>query len=219
MGNGAGVSENPPGGYETMATTDELQKREKSRRVWRLNKREGVPVLEALDAVGISKDVYYRLKNQYEEKWANEIVTAEGLEEKLEELDRRADELEGKIEERDEDVSSVYRKIKSIRAEKGFYDQIKRMEDEMIRVKNLLQDNDIDLSQVEGDREERRERPEIKEIHEYLDKLNEQTNKLYEQMKEIEEKQEELQDDVDTVRNVQLNNKDRSGESWLSRLF
>lgn len=211
MGNGAGILESPLGGYETMATTDELQKREKSRRVWRLNKREGVPVLEALDAVGISKDVYYRVKNQYEEKWENEIVTAEGLEEKLEELDRRADELEEKIEERDDDVSSVYGKIQNIRAEEQFYDRVKRMEEEMIAVKNLLQDTDIDLSQVEGDKKERRERSEIEELREYLKELNKQTNKLYKQMKEIEDKQEELEGKVRSVRTAQPNNKEESG--------
>jgi len=203
-----------------MATTDELQKREKSRRVWRLNKREGVPVLEALDAVGISKDVYYRLKNQYEEKWANEIVTAEGLEEKLEELDRRATELEGKIEERDEDVSSVYNKIKSITYEKNIYEDVERMRNEMAVIKSILEENDVDLSDFDDKEADPRERPEIKEIHEYLDELNEQTNKLYRQMKEIEDNQEELEDKVRSVRDVQLNRKDRSsGESWLSRLF
>lgn len=204
-----------------MATTDKLQKREKSRRVWRLNKREGVPVLEALEAVDISKDVYYRLKNQYEEKWQNEIITAEGLENKLQELDRRAEELEEKIEDRDEDVQTVYSKIGEIKQEKRFYDSVRQMEEEMSRVRYLLKENDVDLSEMGDGEEEMEERPEIKEIHKDLDELNKRTGELNSQLEEIKETQESMKDKVDFLWSVRDDRRESNSdsESLLSQLL
>jgi DNA repair ATPase RecN len=204
-----------------MATTDKLQKREKSRRVWRLNKREGVPVLEALEAVDISKDVYYRLKNQYEEKWQNEIITAEGLENKLQELDRRAEELEEKIEDRDEGVQTVYNKINEIKQEKRFYDSVRQMEEEMSRVRYLLKENDVDLSEVGDGEEEMEERPEIKEIHNDLDELNKRTGELNSQLEEIKETQESMKDKVEFLWSVRDDRRESNSdsESLLSQLL
>lgn len=74
----------------------EMVKREKARRVWRLNKKEGVPVLDALETADISKDVYYRIKDKYEEEWEEEILTVEQIQKQLSELSENLETLENR---------------------------------------------------------------------------------------------------------------------------
>lgn len=63
-----------------------LEKREEARRVWRLNKKESIPVLEALETADISKDTYYQYKNEYESDWEDQLLSAKDVEKRLERL-------------------------------------------------------------------------------------------------------------------------------------
>jgi len=129
-----------------MATTDEIQKREKSRRVWRLNKKEGIPVMEALDSVGISKDVYYRQKNEHEDEWENEITTAEGLEDKLQELQRKTERFEDTLNSYKEEAEEAQSKAAELEMEENWYSRVGDMQDKMIRIEHILNDEDVDIS-------------------------------------------------------------------------
>jgi len=169
-----------------MATTDEIQKREKSRRVWRLNKKEGIPVMEALDSVGISKDVYYRQKNEHEDTWQNEITTAEGLEDKLQELQRKTERFEDTLSRYQEEAEEAQSKAAELTMEENWYQRVGDMQDKMLRIENILLDDDIDISQdLKHDLDELEEEAENLDI------------RLYEYRDEVEEVKEELEE-IDT---------------------
>jgi len=89
--------------------TDNIAKREEARQVWRLNQKEGVPVLEALETANISKDTYYSYKNEYEDEWEDQLLTVQEIDEELEKLSdelsdirEMADKVEGRLEGVDE---------------------------------------------------------------------------------------------------------------------
>lgn len=87
--------------------TDNIAKREQARQVWRLNKKEDIPVLEALQTANISKDTYYEYKREYESDWENQLLTVQEVEERLDELsDQLSDmrELADTVEDQVEDV-------------------------------------------------------------------------------------------------------------------
>jgi chromosome segregation ATPase len=87
----------------------EIAKKEKARRVWRLNKKEGVPVLEALETVDISKDVYYRIKGDWEDEWEEEILTVEQIQKRLAEVDEKLEKREKKLEQLEDRILEARR--------------------------------------------------------------------------------------------------------------
>jgi len=96
--------------------TQNVAKMEQARRVWRLNKKEGVPVLEALETAEISKDTYYEYKRKYESDWESQLLTVQEVEERLEELSDELNDLtdyagtvEEKLEEADDTAEIVDR--------------------------------------------------------------------------------------------------------------
>ena len=105
-GNGPPVFRKESGGPRTGNMT-EVAKKEKARRVWRLNKKEGVPVLEALETVDISKDVNYRIKDDWEEEWEEEILTVEQIQKRLAELDEKLEKRENKLQQLEERVQKA----------------------------------------------------------------------------------------------------------------
>jgi chromosome segregation ATPase len=188
-----------------MATTDKLQKREKSRRVWRLNKKEGIPVMEALDSVGISKDVYYRFKNEHEDEWENEITTAEELEDKLQELKRKTNNFDDRLEEWRDEAQEAQRKAGELDMAENWYAQVKDIQDKMISIENLLVDegvevpthirselNDLEeqVSQVDGRVNEYLKQAE--EAREFMEEL-EAEQEWYEKVEDIEDKMEDIE--------------------------
>lgn len=179
-----------------MATTDKLQKREKSRRVWRLNKKEGIPVMEALDSVGISKDVYYRIKNENEDKWQNEIITADELENKLEELQERVGEFEDNLSEFEERADKMESRAQSLSFEANYYERVNDMEDRMIGIENLLERADIDLDDVDDMEGVSGHERDIEEIKEYLQQFNQSIQTLDERVNDIAQSQEKLESKV-----------------------
>jgi prefoldin subunit 5 len=179
-----------------MATTDKLQKREKSRRVWRLNKKEGIPVMEALDSVGISKDVYYRIKNENEDKWQNEIITADELENKLEELQERVGEFEDNLSEFEERADKMESRAQSLSLEANYYERVNDMEDRMIGIENLLERADIDLDDVDDMEGVSGHERDIEEIKEYLQQFNQSIQTLDERVNDIAQSQEKLESKV-----------------------
>jgi DNA repair exonuclease SbcCD ATPase subunit len=179
-----------------MATTDKLQKREKSRRVWRLNKKEGIPVMEALDSVGISKDVYYRIKNENEDKWQNEIITADELENKLEELQERVGEFEDNLSEFEERADKMESRAQSLSLEANYYERVNDMEDRMIGIENLLERADIDLDDVDDMEGVSGHERDIEEIKEYLQQFNQSIQTLDDRVNDIAQSQEKLESKV-----------------------
>ena len=179
-----------------MATTDKLQKREKSRRVWRLNKKEGIPVMEALDSVGISKDVYYRIKNENEDKWQNEIITADELENKLEELQERVGEFESQLSEFEERADKMESRAQSLSFEANYYERVNDMEDRMIGIENLLERADIDLDDVDDMEGVSGHERDIEEIKEYLQQFNQSIQTLDDRVNDIAQSQEKLESKV-----------------------
>jgi len=163
----------------------EIAKKEKARRVWRLNKKEGIPVLEALETVDISKDVYYRIKDEYEEKWENEILTVEQIqkrlrevtetlekrEKKLEQVEERmyearrmAGEIEGavvaeqQVSEHDRELEELRERVETLEAEGGL-GQGPSLKQVMRKVRKLERQNlDGRVSTLEGDIEDVRGR-------------------------------------------------------------
>ena len=104
-----------PGPTERM--TDNIAKREEARQVWRLNKKEGVPVLEALETANISKDTYYSYKGEYEDEWENQLLTVQEIDERVEKLsDELSDirEMADKVEGRLEGVDEIGQKMERI---------------------------------------------------------------------------------------------------------
>lgn len=87
----------------------EIAKKEKARRVWRLNKKEGIPVLEALETVDISKDVYYRIKGNWEDKWEEEILTVEQIQKRLAEVDEKLEKREKKLKQLEDRILDARR--------------------------------------------------------------------------------------------------------------
>lgn len=179
-----------------MATTDKLQKREKSRRVWRLNKKEGIPVMEALDSVGISKDVYYRIKNENEDKWQNEIITADELENKLEELQERVGEFESQLSEFEDRADEMESRAQSLALEANWYERVGDMEDRMIGIENLLERADIDLDDVDDMEGVSGHERDIEEIKEYLQQFNQSIQTLDDRVNDIAQSQEKLESKV-----------------------
>lgn len=179
-----------------MATTDKLQKREKSRRVWRLNKKEGIPVMEALDSVGISKDVYYRIKNENEDKWQNEIITADELENKLEELQERVGKFEDNLSEFEDRADKMESRAESLSFEANYYERVNDMEDRMIGIENLLERADIDLDDVDDMEGVSGHERDIEEIKEYLQQFNQSIQTLDDRVNDIAQSQEKLESKV-----------------------
>lgn len=102
---------------EQKMTGQNLANREEARRVWRLNKKEGIPVLEALETANISKETYYSYKREHESDWENQLLSAKDLENRLEELseelvDLREDaELVGERLDRAEDMTDAVKQV------------------------------------------------------------------------------------------------------------
>ena len=188
-----------------MATTDELQKREKSRRVWRLNKKEGIPVMEALDSVGISKDVYYRMKNEHEETWKNEITTAEELEDKLEELKRETRRFDDQLEQYREEAQEAKSMASDLEMEENWYSRVGDLCDKMISIEHLLRDEGVDVSlELQDELEDMREavtsldgrvseiREESEEAREFLREFEKERD-WYDTVEDIEDKMDRIE--------------------------
>jgi DNA repair exonuclease SbcCD ATPase subunit len=178
-----------------MATTDKLQKREKSRRVWRLNKKEGIPVMEALDSVGISKDVYYRIKNEHEDTWENEITTAEELEDKLEELKRKTEGFERRLEGWREEAEEAKEYADDLSLEKNWYQEVQDNQDKMIKIENLLQKKGLDITDVDMETFQQLQE-HYERLEGFADDLEAQIDSLENRMDEIEENQQKLENKV-----------------------
>ena len=174
-----------------MATTDKLQKREKSRRVWRLNKKEGIPVMEALDSVGISKDVYYRIKNEHEDTWENEITTAEELEDKLEELKRKTEGFERRLEDWREKAEEAKEYADDLSLEKNWYQEVQDNQDKMIKIENLLQKKGLDITDVDMETFEQLQE-HYQRLEELADDLEARLGRLERRMDDIEDGQEKM---------------------------
>lgn len=174
-----------------MATTDKLQKREKSRRVWRLNKKEGIPVMEALDSVGISKDVYYRIKNEHEDTWENEITTAEELEDKLEELKRKTEGFERRLEDWREEAEEAKEYADDLSLEKNWYQEVQDNQDKMIKIENLLQKKGLDITDVDMETFEQLQE-HYQRLEELADDLEARLGRLERRMDDIEDGQEKM---------------------------
>lgn len=56
-------------------------------------------MLDALETVDLSKDVYYRIKNEREEKWEEEILTVEQIQKRLSEQAETLEKLENRTEQ------------------------------------------------------------------------------------------------------------------------
>lgn len=102
----------------------EIEKREKARRVWRLNKKEGIPVLEALESVDIGKDAYYRIKDEKESDWQEEILTAEQLGDELAELREEVEALEERAEAAEAELAEAEERAAGISQDAGWYDRV-----------------------------------------------------------------------------------------------
>lgn len=149
-------------------------KREEARRVWRLNKKEGVPVLEAIESADISKDTYYEYKSEYESEWEGEIVTAKEVERELESLRSKISDLSEKAESVDSRFSEVgeeFDKIEEqVKAERTARKLFKKMEALEWEVEKLSEDvgknydakerkkDPVDLRQLRGNVHELKER-------------------------------------------------------------
>jgi chromosome segregation ATPase len=109
----------------------EIVKREKARRVWRLNKKEGIPVLEALDTVDISKDVYYRIKDEREEEWEEEILTVEQIQKRLSEVEEELERKENKLEQMEDRVQKAQQAAGQLATNAGLLDTVWSLEEKV----------------------------------------------------------------------------------------
>lgn len=140
----------------------EIAKREKARRVWRLNKKEGIPVLEALETVEISKDVYYRIKDNYEEEWEEEILTVEQIQKELSEAGERHEKLENKIEQLEERFQRMKSEFVELDVEKDRLKSARKVDRKMKRFESTLEDVSAALDVEYGNATNRLERVERK---------------------------------------------------------
>src|SRR6056297_139119 len=124
--------------------TDNIAKREEARQVWRLNKKEGVPVLEALETANISKDTYYEYKGEYEDEWQNQLLTVSEIDEQLEKLsDELSDlrEMADKVEGRLDGVDEIGQKM----------DRIERARSDWLDVDSKFRTHDQRLDALENE--------------------------------------------------------------------
>lgn len=164
-----------------------MVKREKARRVWRLNKKEGIPVLDALETVDISKDVYYRIKDEYEEKWEEEILTVEQIQKRLSEATEALDTLEnrtGQVQERLDEVRADAREIETAA---DAYHHLHGLE-------YRLEDVERDLDEIAGELgKDRRSNVTVGELDSRLSNLEEL---------DIERRLHDLEQDTSTNRRI-----------------
>lgn len=152
--------------------------------------------MEALDSVGISKDVYYRIKNENEDKWQNEIITADELENKLEELQERVGEFESQLSEFEDRADEMESRAQSLALEANWYERVGDMEDRMIGIENLLERADIDLDDVDDMEGVSGHERDIEEIKEYLQQFNQSIQTLDDRVNDIAQSQEKLESKV-----------------------
>lgn len=178
-------------------------KKEEARRVWRLNKKEGVPVLEALETADISKDTYYEYKADYEAEWEGQITTAEEIENELErlrgeisDLSERAEEVGGEFSNIEEEFSDIEDQIA---AEQTAGQLWKKMEKVEWRVEQ------IDIEEEETYPGKKRERLDLRKMREQLTETMKQQKEIVEvvngkaeasRLDNLESKVEELKREV-----------------------
>jgi len=158
--------------------SDNPVKREEARRVWRLNKKEGVPVLEALETADISKDTYYEYKAEYESEWEGQIVTAEEVERELErlrgevsDLAERAAEIDGEFSEIEESFEEIEEQVAAERTAARLWDRLEEIEWRVQRV---------------DEQEEEAYTGRDREVLD-LEKMREQLTTVIEKQRELEE--------------------------------
>lgn len=191
----------------------EIQKREKARRVWRLNKKEGIPVLEALESVDLGKDVYYRLKDEHEEAWEEEILTSEQIQEELEELQDQLRELReqgDRIEERFDEAEELAAELEQ---DVNWYERVGELEDRIFEQKMRLNNfaemvqADLSTSLTTSTREETKERfeeervPEgarvnFRDIARRVDQLESAVTEVQDAIQRMNDKVEQVREDA-----------------------
>lgn len=192
-----------------MQMTNETAQEEKARRVWRLNQREGVPVLEALETVGISKDVYYRVKREKEEEWEETILSVEQIQNRLSEADELIEKREKQIETMRErlddarskladidDVSELEQDVRGNGSQifqlEGKVEELERKVDSALREADLekpMRTNDELRESVEETEERMREH--VGEVQSTVEELAEVVNSHTERIEKLEEQKEE----------------------------
>lgn len=149
-------------------------KREEARRVWRLNKKEGVPVLEALETADISKDTYYEYKAEYESEWEGQILTAEEVERELErlrgeitDLSEKAEELGGAFGEVEDMFGEIEEQVAAERTAAELWDRMEKVEWRIQKFDEIeeesypeYQNNPLDLREMREELTETMERQE-----------------------------------------------------------
>jgi chromosome segregation ATPase len=143
----------------------EMVKREKARRVWRLNKKEGVPVLDALETVDISKDVYYRIKDKYEGKWEDEILTVEQIQKRLSELSDTLETMENRTRQ-------VQDRLDEVRGDAQEIEDVARVHHRTLGFERRLEDIEEEMDELASRANyRRRDAPSVKKLDRRLKAL------------------------------------------------
>jgi chromosome segregation ATPase len=177
---------------------DNPAKREEARRVWRLNKKEGIPVLEALETADISKDTYYQYKSEYESEWEGEIHTAEEVERELERLRGEISDLMEKADDIGDRFGEIEEKFDSIDdqlAAERTAEQLWELHDDVEFLEHRIQELEGAETQKSWiDRDGTRQPVDLQNMREEVDMLlrnQEATNKKIEKIEEEKVGEEE----------------------------
>jgi septation ring formation regulator EzrA len=177
-------------------------KREEARRVWRLNKKEGVPVLEALESADISKDTYYEYKSEYESEWEGEITTAkeverelESLRSKISDLSEKAESVDSRFSEVNEEFEEIEEQVQAERTARKLWDKMERFEWELQRLSE-------DVGKSYDASERKKGRVDLRQLEANVRQLTERQEKIAARVEESasEKRVSRLEDTIERLK-------------------
>lgn len=173
-------------------TAQNLAKREEARRVWRLNKKESIPVLEALETADISKDTYYNYKREYESDWEGQLLSAKDVEKRLERLSEELVDLREEAELVEERLDQAEEMTEAVEEVEDALVRADQAESHAYQAKQSLQTIERELG-ISIDAETGEVDTSLSEVAERQQRLGSQLTGLSGRVEELEETLEKEQ--------------------------
>lgn len=184
-------------------TAQNLAKREEARRVWRLNKKESIPVLEALETADISKDTYYSYKGEYESDWEGQLLSAKDVEERLERLSEELVDLREEAELVEERLDQAEEMTEAVEEVEDALVRADQAESHAYQAKQSLETIERELG-ISIDAETAEVDASLSEVAERQEQIGAEYSSLSGRVEELEEtlakEQRQRQDGDDNLR-------------------